>query len=55
MTYSVLSFGDVNGHLGRHNSGFDCLPGEYGVSQRNFELTILVEFCVESELFVSNT
>ena len=30
---SVMCFGDVNGHMGRHIDGFDWVHGVYGVGQ----------------------
>ena len=48
----VMCFGDINGHAGRYIDGFD---GGYGVGQRNMEGRMLLKFCMEKELFVSNT
>ena len=46
-----ICLGDFNGHIGRH---FDVVHGEYGVGQMNFEGRMLLEFCLEKELCVSN-
>ena len=51
----VMCLGDFNGHLGRHIGEFDVVHSGYGVSQRNLEGGMLLEFCLEKELYVSNT
>ena len=51
----VLSFGDFNGHVGRHIDGFGVVHGGYDVGQRNFEGRMSLEYCLEMELCVSNT
>ena len=51
----VMCLGDSNGHVGRHVYGFDGVHGEYGVGQRNLEGRMLLEFCLEKQLCVSNT
>ena len=51
----VMFLGDINGHVGRNTDGFDGVPGAYGVSKRNWEGRMLLEFCLEKELYVSNT
>ena len=48
----VMCFGDFNGHVCRHIGG---VHGGYGVGQRNLEGRMLLEFCLEKELCVSNT
>ena len=48
----VKCMGDINGHVGRHIYGF---LGGYGVGQRTLEGRMLQVFCLEKELFVSNT
>ena len=48
----VMCLGDVNRHVGRH---IDGVHGGYGVGQRNLEGKMLLEFCQEKELCVSNT
>ena len=40
---------------GMHHDGFDGLHGGYGVGQRNLEGRMLLEFCLDKELCVSNT
>ena len=47
-----MCLGDINGHIGWH---FDGLNGVHGVHQRNLEGRMLLEFCLEKELCVSNT
>ena len=50
-----MCLGELNGHVGRHIDGFDWVHGGYGVCQRNLEGIMLLEFCLEKELCVSNT
>ena len=38
-----------------HTDGYDGVREGYGVGQRNLEGRMLLEFCMEKELFVSNT
>ena len=47
-----MCLGDFIGHIGRH---FDGVHAGYGVGQRNLEGRMLLEFCLEKELRVSNT
>ena len=51
----VMLLDDFNRHVGRHIDGFDGMHGGYGVGQRNLEGRMLLEFCLEKELCVSNT
>ena len=51
----VMWLGDVNGHVGRHIDGLDEVHGGYGAGQRNLEGRMLLKFCQEKELCVSNT
>ena len=51
----VMCLGDLNGHVGRHIDGFNEVHGVCGVDQRNLDEVILLEFCLEKELCVSNT
>ena len=51
----VVCLGDINWHVGRHIDRFDGVHARYGVGQRNFEGRMLLEFCLEKELCVSNT
>ena len=46
---------DFSGHIGWHIDGFDRVHGGKGVGQRNLEGRMLLEFCLEKELCVSNT
>ena len=48
----VMCLGDVNGHVGRNIYGFDGVHGGYGVGQRNLQVRMLLEFCLEKELCV---
>ena len=48
----VICWMDFNGNIGRH---IDGVHGRYGVGQRNLEVRMLLVFCVEKELCVSNT
>ena len=50
-----MCLGDFNGHVGRHIDGFDGVHGWFGVGLRNLEGRMLLEFCLEMELCVSNT
>ena len=51
----VMYLSDFNGHVGRHIDRFDEVHGGYGVGLRNFEGGMLLLFCLEKELCVSNT
>ena len=51
----VMCLDDINGHVGRYINGFDGVRGGYGVGQRNLEGRMLLQFCLEKELCVSNT
>ena len=48
----VMWLGDINGHVGRHIDGEHV---RYGVGQRKLEGRMLLEFCLEKQLCVSNT
>ena len=51
----VMCLGNFNGHIGRHIDGFDGMHGGNGAGQMNLEGQMLLEFCLEKELCVSNT
>ena len=51
----VICLCDFNGHVGRHIDGFDGDHGWYSIGERNLEGRMLLEFCLEKELCVSNT
>ena len=48
----ATSLGDISRHVGRHIDGFDGVHGGCGVSRRNFEGRMLLEFCLEKKLCV---
>ena len=51
----VMYLGDINAHAGRHIDEFNGVHGGFGVGQRNLEGRMLLEFCLQKELCVSNT
>ena len=51
----VMCLGDFSVHVGSHIYGFDGFHGGFRACQRNFEGRMLLEFCLEKELCVSNT
>ena len=51
----VISLGDFNGHVGWHIDEFDGVHGGYGLGQRNLDGRMLLEFCLEKVLCLSNT
>ena len=51
----VMCLGENNGHDGRHIDEFDGVHGGNGIGQRNPGGGMLLEFCQEKELSVSNT
>ena len=51
----AMCMGDSNGDVGRDIDGFNGVHGGYDVGQRNLEERMLLEFCLEKELCVSNT
>ena len=48
----VMCLGDCNGHVGGNSDG---VHGGYGVGKRNLEGRMILEFCLEKGLCVSNT
>ena len=50
-----MCLGDFNGHTGRHIDGIDEVHRGYGIGQWNLGGRMLLEFCLEEELCVSNT
>ena len=50
-----MCLGDINGHIGRHIDGLNFVHRGLGVGQSNLEGRMLLEFCLEKELCVSNT
>ena len=55
LVISFVYLHDFNGHVGRHIDRFDGVYCWYGVGQRNLEGRMLLDFCLEKELCVSNT
>ena len=51
----VMRLGNFNGHVGRYIDGFDGVNRGFGVGHRNLEGRMLLEFCQEKELCVSDT
>ena len=51
----AMCLGTLYGQVGRHIDGFDGVHGSNGISQRNLEGKMILEFCLEKELCVSNT
>ena len=51
----VMCLGDINGHIGRRNDGFDRVNGWYGVGQMSSKGRMLFQFCLEKELCVTTT
>ena len=45
----VICFSDLNGHTGRHIHGFDGVHVGYGEGQRNLEVGMLLQFCLEKK------
>ena len=50
-----MCLGDLNGHVGRHIDCFDWVHRGYDVGQRNLGGRMLLDFCLEKELSVSDT
>ena len=48
----VMCLGSCSGHVGWH---IDDVHGGYGAGQRNLDGKMLLEFCQEKELCLSNT
>ena len=51
----VMCLGDFNGHIGRRIDRCDGVHAGYGVGQKTLEGCMLLEFCLEKVLCVSNT
>ena len=52
---SVMCLSDFSRHIGKHIDGFDGVHVGYGKGQRNLEGRMLLEFCLDMELCLSNT
>ena len=44
-----------DGHIGKEVDGFEGVHGGFGIGKRNLEGGLLLEFCVEKDLCVSNS
>ena len=51
----LICLGDFNGHIGKKVDGFEGVHGGFGIDKRNLEDRLLLEFCVEKGMFVSNS
>uniref|UniRef100_A0A0L8GGR7 Endonuclease/exonuclease/phosphatase domain-containing protein n=1 Tax=Octopus bimaculoides TaxID=37653 RepID=A0A0L8GGR7_OCTBM len=51
----VLGMGDFNGHIGKWIQSFEGVHGGNGIGERNKEGRMLLEFCDEKKLCVTNT
>ena len=51
----VLGLGDFNGHVRKCAEGFEGIHGGYGIGKRNAEGRMLLDFCDQKELCVTNT
>ena len=50
-----LVLGDFSGHVGKCAEGFEDIHGGYGIGKRNVEGKMLLDFCDQKELRVTNT
>ena len=51
----LICLGDFNGHIGKEVDGFESFYGGFGIGKRNLEGRLLLEFCVEKDLYVGNS
>ena len=51
----VLGLRDFNGHVGKEIEVFKGVHGGYGIGEQNAGGRMLLEFCEEKELCVTNT
>ena len=51
----LICLGDFNGHIGKEVDGFEGVHGGFGIGKRNLEGRLLLEFCVEKDLYVGNS
>ena len=51
----LICLGDFNGHIGKKVDGFEGVHGGFRIGKRNLEGRLLLEFCVEKDLCVSNS
>ena len=47
--------GDLNGHVGTTNTGFEGVHGSFGLDDRNQEGKDILDFVVAYDLLVANT
>ena len=47
--------GDLNGHIGKENTGYEEAHGGVGYGERNAEGEMILEFCQSFELTIGNT
>ena len=50
----VMCLGSINGHIGGYIDGFGGVHGGHGIGHRNLKGRMLLDFCLETELCVSN-
>ena len=51
----VLGLWNFNRHVWKETEGFEGVHGRYGISERNAEGRMLLEFCDEKEVCAANT
>ena len=51
----ALRIGDFNGHVGKKVDGFEGIHKGNGIGERNLEDRMLLKFCDQKDLFVTNT
>jgi hypothetical protein len=54
-TSEKLFIGDLNGHVGTTNAGFETVHGGFGYSIRNHEEEEVLDFAVSFDLSIANT
>ena len=51
----LICLGDFNGYVGKEVDGFGGVHGGFEIGKRNVEGRLLLEFCVEKSMCVSNS
>ena len=51
----LLLIGDCNARIGRHNDKWHLVMGKHGIGKCNSNVELLLAFCSEFELIVTNT